>query len=51
MAWRFRKSLKFGPLKVDLFKSIGGRGFRVGQDTKIEDSVPRQAAIFREDAK
>jgi len=39
MAWRFRKSLKFGPLKVNLSKSgvgysIGGRGFRVGQDAK-----------------
>jgi hypothetical protein len=39
MAWRFRKSLKFGPLKVNLSKSsvgysIGGRGFRVGKDAK-----------------
>jgi hypothetical protein len=51
MAWRFRKSLKFGPLKVDLFKSIGGRGFRLGQDAKMEDLLPRQTAIFREDAK
>lgn len=39
MAWRFRKSLNFGPLKVNLSKSgvgysIGGRGFRVGKDAK-----------------
>jgi len=39
MAWRFRKSLKLGPVRVNLSKSgvgysIGGRGFRVGQDAK-----------------
>ncbi len=37
MAWRFRKSLKLGPVRLNLSKSgvgysIGGRGFRVGQD-------------------
>jgi hypothetical protein len=56
MAWRFRKSLKFGPLTLNLSRSnveysIVGRGFRVGRDAGIEDLLPRQTAIFREDAK
>ena len=39
MAWRFRRSLKFGPLKLNFSKSgvgtsIGVRGFRVGTDAK-----------------
>jgi hypothetical protein len=39
MAWRFRKSLKLGPVRLNLSKSgvgysIGGRGFRVGKDAK-----------------
>jgi hypothetical protein len=39
MAWRFRKSLKLGPIRLNFSKSgvgysIGGRGFRVGQDAK-----------------
>jgi hypothetical protein len=39
MAWRFRKSIKIGPLRLNLSKSglgasIGVRGFRVGQDAK-----------------
>lgn len=39
MAWRFRKSLKLGPLRFNLSKSgigtsIGVRGFRVGTDAK-----------------
>lgn len=39
MAWRFRKSLKLGPMRPNLSKSgvggsIGVRGFRVGQDAK-----------------
>jgi hypothetical protein len=39
MAWRFRKSIKLGPLRLNLSKSgigtsIGVRGFRVGQDAK-----------------
>jgi hypothetical protein len=39
MAWRFRKSLKLGPVRFNLSKSglgysIGGYGFRVGQDAK-----------------
>jgi len=39
MAWRFRKSVKLGPLRLNLSKSgvgysIGGRGFRIGKDAK-----------------
>jgi hypothetical protein len=39
MAWSFRKSLNFGPLRVNLSKkglgfSIGGRGFRAGRDAQ-----------------
>jgi len=39
MAWRFRKSLKLGPVRLNLSKSgvgysIGGRGLRVGKDAK-----------------
>jgi cell division septation protein DedD len=39
MAWRFRRSLKFGPLKLNLSKSglgysLGVRGLRVGTDAK-----------------
>jgi hypothetical protein len=39
MAWGFRRSLKLGPIRVNLSKSgvgysIGGRGFRVGKDAK-----------------
>ena len=39
MGWRFRRSVKLGPLSINLSKSgvgysIGGRGFRVGKDAK-----------------
>ncbi len=39
MAWGFRRSLKFGPLKLNLSKSgvgysVGARGFRVGRVAK-----------------
>jgi Protein of unknown function (DUF4236) len=39
MGWRFRRSLKLGPLKLNFSKSgvgysIGGRGFRVGKDVR-----------------
>jgi hypothetical protein len=39
MAWRFRKSIKLGPLRFNLSKSgigtsIGVRGFRVGKDAR-----------------
>src|ERR1019366_2031533 len=39
MAWRFRRSLNLGPLKLNFSKSgvgysVGVRGFRVGQNAK-----------------
>jgi hypothetical protein len=39
MAWRFRHSLKLGPLRLNFSKSgigysAGVRGFRVGKDAK-----------------
>jgi len=39
MAWRFRRSLKLGPIRLNLSKSgvdysAGVRGFRVGKDAK-----------------
>jgi hypothetical protein len=39
MAWRFRKSIKLGPLRLNLSKSgigtsIGVPGFRIGRDAK-----------------
>jgi hypothetical protein len=39
MAWRFRKSLKLGPVRVSLSKAgvtyfVGGLGFRVGWDAR-----------------
>lgn len=39
MTWRFRRSLKLGPLKLNFSKSgvgysVGVRGFRVGKDAK-----------------
>src|ERR1019366_5899564 len=39
MAWRFRRSLKLGPLRLNFSKSgigysAGVRGFRVGKDAK-----------------
>ena len=39
MAWRFRKNLKLGPVRVNPSKSgvgysVGGRGFRDGKDAK-----------------
>jgi hypothetical protein len=39
MGWRFRRSLKLGPLKLNFSKSgvgysVGVRGFRVGKDAK-----------------
>jgi hypothetical protein len=50
MAWRFRKSLKLGPIRLNFSKSgvgysIGGRGFRVGQDAKgrnLSDAADRR---------
>jgi len=39
MGWSFRRSLKFGPVRVNLSKSgvgysIGGKGLRVGRDAR-----------------
>lgn len=39
MGWSFRRSINFGPVRLNLSKSgvgysIGGRGFRVGKDAK-----------------
>src|SRR5947209_3781101 len=49
MAWSFRKSFNFGPLRVNLSKkgfgfSVGGRGFRAGRDSQgrgyTQTSIP-----------
>jgi hypothetical protein len=57
MAWRFRKSIKFGPLRLNLSKSgigtsIGVRGFRVGKDAKgrsyTATSIPGTGIYSRE---
>jgi len=57
MAWRFRKSLKLGPIRLNLSKSgvgysIGGRGFCVGQDAKGRSytaaSIPGTGLYSRE---
>jgi hypothetical protein len=57
MAWRFRKSLKLGPIRLNFSKSgvgysIGGRGFRVGQDAKGRSytaaSIPGTGLYSRE---
>jgi hypothetical protein len=54
MGWGFRRSLKFGPVRLNLSKSgvgysIGGRGFRVGQDAKgrayTAASIPRYGPL------
>jgi hypothetical protein len=39
MGWGFRKSINFGPLRINASKSglgysVGGRGFRVGRDAR-----------------
>jgi hypothetical protein len=39
MGWGFRKSINFGPLRINASKSglgysIGGRGFRIGRDAR-----------------
>jgi hypothetical protein len=57
MAWRFRKSLKLGSIRLNFSKSgvgysIGGRGFRVGQDAKGRSytaaSIPGTGLYSRE---
>jgi hypothetical protein len=39
MAWSFRRSIKFGPVRINMSKSgvgysVGGTGFRIGKDAK-----------------
>src|ERR1700722_17488825 len=57
MGWRFRKSINFGPLRINLSRkgagvSVGGRGFRVGHDasgrTYSQTSIPG-TGIYRRD--
>src|SRR5260370_42684749 len=54
MGWSFRRSVNFGPLRINLSKSgvgysVGTRGFRVGQDSRAGDTrrsrSPKQASI------
>lgn len=42
MGWNWRKSVNFGPLKINLSQrgvgySLGGRGFRIGRNAKGQD--------------
>jgi hypothetical protein len=57
MGWNFRRSAKFGPIKINFSKSgigysIGGRNFRVGRDAKgrtyTSTSIPG-TGIYRRD--
>jgi hypothetical protein len=57
MGWNFRRSINFGPLRVNLSKSgvgysVGGRGFRVGKDSNGRKyrslSIPN-TGIYRRD--
>jgi hypothetical protein len=57
MAWSFRRSLNFGPLKINLSKkgagvSVGARGFRIGRDALgrqyTQTSIPG-TGIYRRD--
>jgi hypothetical protein len=57
MGWSFRRSINLGPLRVNLSKSgvgysVGGRGFRVGQDARGRRyrsvSIPN-TGIYRRD--
>jgi hypothetical protein len=57
MAWNFRRSINFGPLRINLSKSgvgysVGTRGFRVGQDSRGRRyqavSIPK-TGIYRRD--
>jgi hypothetical protein len=39
MVWSFRRSIKFGPVRINMSKSgvgysVGGTGFRMGKDAK-----------------
>jgi hypothetical protein len=57
MGWRFRKSISFGPLRINLSGkgagvSVGGRGFRIGHDASgrnySQASIPG-TGIYRRD--
>jgi hypothetical protein len=57
MGWRFRRSVSLGPLRINLSRSgvgysVGGRGFRVGKDSKGRRyrslSIPH-TGIYRKD--
>jgi hypothetical protein len=57
MGWSFRRSLNFGPLRVNLSKrgvgfSVGARGFRIGRDSQgkqyTQTSIPG-TGLYRRD--
>jgi hypothetical protein len=57
MGWSFRRSARFGPLRLNLSKSgigysVGFRGFRIGKDAKgrnySQASIPG-TGIYRRD--
>lgn len=57
MGWSFRRSVNFGPLRINLSKSgvgysVGTRGFRIGQDSRGRRyqavSIPK-TGIYRRD--
>jgi hypothetical protein len=57
MGWRFRKSINFGPLRINFSRkgagvSVGGGGFRVGHDASgrnySQTSIPG-TGIYRRD--
>src|SRR6266851_3560843 len=57
MAWTFRRSLNFGPFRINLSRkgagfSVGGRGFRIGRDAVgrqyTQASIPT-TGIYRRD--
>ena len=60
MGWGFRRSIKFGPVRLNLSKSglgysIGGKGLRVGRDAKGRSyrsaSIPGTGIYSRKYAK
>jgi hypothetical protein len=57
MGWRFRRSAKLGPFRINLSKSgvgwsLGGRAFRMGKDAKgrtySQTSIPGTGIYNRE---
>jgi hypothetical protein len=57
MAWSFRRSARFGPLRLNFSRSgigwsLGGRGLRIGKDAKgrnySQTSIPG-TGIYRRD--